>query len=84
MLGYRTPMSMKNKDTWDEAQRYSGLTMIIFGVISLIIGVISYSFRGLLYNESLQLILMLLGAVIMIIFDEIHLWKVFNKDGTRK
>lgn len=22
MIGYRTPMAMKNKDTWDEAQKY--------------------------------------------------------------
>ena len=23
VIGYRTPMSMKNKDTWDEAKKYS-------------------------------------------------------------
>ena len=84
VIGYRTPMSMKNKDTWDEAQKYSGVSMIILGIISLLLAIISYLVKGLLENESFQLLFMLIGVVIMIIIDEVHLRKIFNKDGSRK
>lgn len=84
VIGYRTPMSMKNKDTWDEAQKYSGVSMIILGIISLLLAIISYLVKGLLANESFQLLFMLIGTIIMIIIDEVHLRKIFNKDGSRK
>lgn len=84
MLGYRTPMSMKNKDTWDEAQNYGGKSMIVVGIVSMILWVIAYLIKGFLSSETFQLLILLLGAIIMIVVDEIHLIRIFNKDGSRK
>ena len=83
MFGYRTPFSMKNQDTWDESQKYSGFTMIILGVINGIVAIIS-SMNVININENIQLLVLLIGTIIMIIIDEIHLRKIFNKDGIRK
>lgn len=83
--GYRTPMSMKNKDTWDEAQKYGGHSMIILGIISCIIAAYAYLVpNSIINNMSIQLLFLLIGSVGMIVIDEVHLRKLFNKDGSRK
>ena len=84
MIGYRTPMSMKNKDTWDEAQRHSGKSMLVVGVITIFLWALSYLLKGFLLSETFQLLVILIGAIIMIVVDEVHLWKIFNRDGSRK
>lgn len=84
IMGYRTSMSMKNKDTWDEGQRYGGMSMLVIGGINILLGIISYLAKGFLLNNLFQLLIMLLCAIIMIVVDEIHLRKIFNKDGSRK
>ena len=35
-------------------------------------------------NEKAQGIFLLIGAIVMIIIEEIHLRKLFNKDGSKK
>ena len=84
MLGYRTPMSMKNKDTWDEAQRHGGKSMLVVGVINIFLWALSYLVKGFLLSEIFQGLIMLLGAIIMLVVDEVHLWRTFNRDGSRK
>ena len=84
MLGYRTSMSMKNKDTWDEAQIQGGKSMVIVGVINIILWALSYLVKGVLISEIFQGLITLLGAIIMLVVDEVHLWRTFNRDGSRK
>lgn len=84
MIGYRTPMAMKNKDTWDEAQKYGGKSMVVVGIITMLLWVLSYLIKGFLLSETFQLLVLILCAVIMIVADEIHLWRTFNRDGSRK
>lgn len=84
VIGYRTSMSMKNKDTWNEAQRYGGISMIVLGIINIILGALFYFIKGFLIDYNFQLLFMVLGAIIMIVMDERHLRKIFNKDGSRK
>jgi len=38
--GYRTPRSMKNKEAWDFAQKYSSKKMIKYGVILILISLL--------------------------------------------
>ena len=40
VFGYRTPMSMKNKDTWEFAHGYCGKIWYVFGLILLPITVV--------------------------------------------
>ncbi|MTK12016.1 MAG: SdpI family protein, partial [Clostridiaceae bacterium] len=41
--GYRTTLSMKNQETWDEGNKYSTNQYIIAGVILLILGKIGFA-----------------------------------------
>jgi uncharacterized membrane protein len=40
--GYRTKASMRNQQTWDEANRYSSRLMLFCGLALLIIGLLSF------------------------------------------
>lgn len=84
VYGYRTPLAMKNQDTWDEAQKHSGFIIMILGAFNGIIGVWSIALPMGINNEKVQTIILLVGVVIMMIFEEMHLKKLFNKDGSRK
>lgn len=83
IYGYRTPSSTKNQDTWNEAQKYSANSFIVLSFIYLALGfVLSHLFENI--SIIYENIIILLGVIIMIILDEVHLKKVFNKDGSRK
>lgn len=83
IYGYRTILSMKNQEIWNEAQKYSANTFIIFGFIYVALElVLSYLIKNI--SIGYENIIILIGVVIMIILDEVHLKKVFNKDGSRK
>lgn len=83
IYGHRTGFSMKNQDTWKEAQRFSANSFIVFGIILAIMGLLFNSFFGNVYM-SFQSIVFFIGIILMIIIDEWHLRRVFNSDGTRK
>ncbi|MBZ9686067.1 SdpI family protein [Clostridium estertheticum] len=83
MWGYRTKFSMINQDTWNEAHKYSANSFIIIGF--------SYIALGFILNQLIkvgsdynQVIIFLIGAVIMILVDELHLRRTFTNDGSRK
>jgi len=44
VFGYRTPMSMKNKETWEFAHHYCGKLWLIMGCIMLVPSVIAMLF----------------------------------------
>lgn len=83
VYGYRTSTSMKNQDTWNVAQKYSANSMITLGITCIALGFILSELIG---NIAIgyQGIIVLIGAVVMIILDEVHLKKIFNRDGSRK
>jgi len=83
IYGHRSSFSMKNQDTWDEAQRYSANTMVIVGLIFIAFG---FVLNGLIKNlgNNYEMAIFIAGIIIMLIFDEGHLRRIFNKDGTRK
>lgn len=84
IYGYRTPLSMKNQDTWNIAQQYGGFSLIIFGIINAILGGWSFIQPMNINNETFQILFLVIGAFIMIFIDELRLRKIFNKDGSRK
>ncbi|ESU31865.1 hypothetical protein G3A_14420 [Bacillus sp. 17376] len=59
IYGYRTSKSMRSKENWDKANRYSSRLMILFGVIILLF---SFVIRSPILN------LINLGASIILIF----------------
>ncbi len=82
--GYRSPMAMKNKDTWNAAQKLGGQSMIVLGLINVIFGTFALIIPLKINNEIIQLLLLMFGSVVMIIFDELTLRKIFYKDERRK
>ena len=89
-IGFRTKLSMMNKETWDYAQRLFPKAWISLGRImlplSLIILFLLYS-EDKDYTGNLVLILMLVQVVLMlgsILYVNLKLKAAFNSDGSRK
>lgn len=89
-IGFRTKMSMMNKDTWDYAQRLFPLCWMKLGRLLL---PISIAVLFLLYSEDndytgrVVIVLMIIQVLLMLgsaAYVNLKLKKVFNSDGTRK
>lgn len=90
IYGYRTAMSMKNRDTWEFAHRYCGRYSLYLGLILLIPSAVPMLF---LIGRSVELI-GIVGTVIcfvdmvplfLVIFQtERELKRVFDENGNRK
>ncbi len=89
IFGYRTTMSMKNKDTWNFAHHYFGNLWFKLGIITLPICIIvmlfvigkSQDIIGIV--GGILCIIQLFPILIPIIPTEIALRKTFDKDGHR-
>ena len=90
VFGYRTSMSMKNKDTWEFAHHYCGKLWYISGIIFLALAVIVMmtmigreeavigNVGGVLCGIQM---IPLIGAIIP---TELALKKTFDKNGNRR
>jgi uncharacterized membrane protein len=80
--GYRTTLSMKNQETWDEGNKYSTNQYIIAGVILLILGKIGFAlFQSKGYLVPLVAFIPVL--MLTVFTTEKHLKKVFDSNGIR-
>ena len=90
LFGYRTTMSMKNKDTWEFAHHYCGRLWLVLGMIMLPLSVIPMFFfikqstdvvgtAGAIL-EIIQIIVLL----IPIYSTEKALKKEFDENGNRR
>ena len=88
--GYRTPMSMKNEETWEYANRFFGKLWFIFGIPVGVISIIvlfffigkdkdTVGFAGMIICY-VQLVAMLLP----VIPTELALRRRFDKYGNRR
>ena len=90
IFGYRTIMSMKNRDTWEFAHKYFGKLWFRLGLLLIPITVIPMLFViGNSENvvATVGLIVSFVNTVTLIIpifFTEKALNKAFDKDGNRK
>ena len=90
VFGYRTPMSTKNKDTWEFAHNYFGKLWYICGLITLPLAIILMLLvigKGTELVGTVGAIMMGIQLVLLIgsIFPtEIALRKNFNKMGERR
>ncbi|MCI1945234.1 SdpI family protein [Clostridium luticellarii] len=81
-LGYRTPFAMKNVNTWNEANKFAGMILICVGIISLFITTFFIVLGEV--NSSIPAKISVILLIISIPYTEIHLRKLFKKDGSRK
>ena len=86
LYGYRTESSMKNQQTWDEANRFSARLMVKIGYILILVGLVfSLIFNADVLQPSIQnvlrpallLISSIASAVILIAVTQRHLEKTF-------
>ena len=90
IFGYRTDMSMKNRDTWAFAHKYIGKLWLRFGLLLIPIIVIPMLFViGNSENvvATVGLIVSFVNTVTLIVpifFTEKTLNRTFDKDGKRK
>lgn len=89
-FGYRTSMSMKNKETWEFAHHYCGKLWLTFGWITLVPSMIVMLFVigkdvNVIGNFSVILVGIQLVFLVGSIFPtEIALKNTFDKHGKRK
>lgn len=90
VFGYRTSMSMKNKDTWEFAHKYCGKVWYVCGMVMLPITVI---FMLLVIGKSEDCVgsmggiicgVQLIPLIGSILPTEIALKKNFDKNGTKR
>ena len=84
LLGYRTALSMKNRDTWETAHSIIGKCWLTEGVILLLASAIP----AILYPESeIALIIVMFAQLPVllsgVIYTEIRLHRIFDKNGNR-
>jgi len=82
ILGYRTKLSMKNNDTWNEAQRYGAYSSIVVGVICIVVGICIHVF----FKNNENIIGMICFIIVVIcdyLVDEHHLRTIFDSNGNR-
>lgn len=89
-IGFRTKLSMINKETWDYAQRLFPKVWVSLGrmqlITSLIILFLLYS-EDKDYTGNLALILMIVQVALMlgsILYVNLKLREAFNSDGSHK
>ena len=88
-FGYRTTMSMKNKETWQFAHEYIGKLWKICGWLVLLISVVVMFFscrKDIIVVSIIGGLICIIQIVIMIctiIPTEIALKKNFDEDGNR-
>ena len=88
-FGYRTAMSMKNKDTWEFAHKYFGKIWEAFGWFLLLVSAVIMFFA---LGKGITMVGIIGGAVSAVqlvvvigtlLFTEIVLKKNFDKNGKR-
>ena len=91
IVGYRTFMSMKNKETWVFAHKYVGKWWTICGIFFIIVafvGMIIIELEILTLEPAIFVAIVAIAAlvilVIALIFTEIALRKEFDKNGKRR
>lgn len=90
VFGYRTEMSMKNKDTWEFAHKYCGKLWLITGTIMLFLSIVAMCFligksEDVIGNAGLIISLAEIALLIIPIFPtERALKRTFDKNGNRK
>lgn len=83
--GHRTKMSMKNNDTWNEANKRSGYFIVMISSVTCFIqifGVIlNFNFDKTFLSATIFLVV---GAIASLLIVEKQLKSIFDKDGNRK
>ena len=85
VFGYKTGMSMKNQDTWDFANRYSGMLWMKWSVPLLVISeLIMFLLKPSPAIAEGMILIQLIPVLAVIPFTEKALNKTFDWQGNRR
>ena len=90
IYGYRTSMSMKNKETWEFAHQYCGRLWIKLGFIILIISIIcsliafTCDDKGQGIIDLILVTIQTIALIVSIFPAQTELKKNFDKNGNRR
>ena len=80
--GYRTARSIRSQETWDDANRFGSLLMIVAGFLSLNTGFTCWYLGGSMKAAVIIVAAITAGLVVGVIaVVEIYLARTFNEDG---
>lgn len=84
--GYKTPFSMKNKEVWDEGNRFAAIMLVYVGALSLIVAVLCDVIYIGNFDKAFKIsrIASIIGLLFSVPLIEIHLRRLFDKSGNRK
>jgi len=88
--GYRTPMSMKNEETWEYANRFFGKLWFRFGIaVGLISIIVLFFFIGkdkdtVGFAGMIICYVQLIAMLLPVIPTELALRRRFDKNGNRR
>ena len=85
IYGHRTSMSIKNQNTWKEANKRSTYMMLLVSALTCILQLIGIVFN--INQETTILypsIFLVAGLIIGVLVIEKQLKTIFDKDGNRK
>jgi uncharacterized membrane protein len=66
--GYRTPRSMRNPETWQEANRYSAKVMFYSGLVECLLGLAGFLVPIPEFTGAISAIVLVLISTFLIIF----------------
>jgi len=88
LIGYRSPMSTKNQDTWKFANEYSGRFWIKSGLMTAFVSVIlAFALQPINTYKNLMFALIYVQIAVLLLvipFTEVALRKNFYKTGEKK
>lgn len=90
LYGYRTAMSMKNKDTWAFAHVHCGRLWLVMGIVLLPVSLLPLVLGFGLPVDRVGLIglavccVQLVFLILPVVFTEIALKRTFDRNGNRK
>ncbi|MFL0270158.1 SdpI family protein [Candidatus Clostridium radicumherbarum] len=82
--GYKTPFAMKNKDTWCEGNHFCGTMLLFSGIIFIPLSILMRYLYSNNLSKNLSILVLFILFIVSIIFTEIHLRKLFDKNGIKK
>ncbi|WMJ81152.1 SdpI family protein [Clostridium sp. MB40-C1] len=86
IYGYRSPFSTKNKEVWEEGNRFSAIMMIVGGTIAVLFStIVTIIYKNRInMSKSISNLFSMIIALGLVLYTEVHLRKIFDKDGNRK
>jgi len=85
LYGYHMKSSMRNQDTWMEANMYAGRLLLLLSILFLVAALISTNLLDFSFIElSLYAFALLVSCAGIYYLTEMHMKNVFDENGKRR